>query len=987
MKVKNQYKGRGNKGKKAAPVKKSRKELRKEKRNAKKQHRRDYYSRRFKPGQQNLTDAHENNSLGGGKVQNVYKQSDEGYDQQARQNVESDGVESRHFGSHEKHQENDAPKSRLKHKIKKYQDPLIARKMQEAATHQELQKAMRDSRKQQLNDANEEEERLIKRLEKQLKLSKRKSKTVPKSFADDGLDYLLDICDSDKIKDVANLENTYRNSDSELEEDLALASGKKSSAMQIDDNFVRPGTSGLNSKQRNSSGASDNGVNASGYESDSDFVDSAAESDRDGSSVYDSGDSGKNDDYGDEYFDSDEEHLTSSKRMHYTSESSDHIDNVNESISKKSVGENCKKEYPLKGKKTKNVRFLEDDEDDDDHDEDSLENGFTRNSSRKSAKRMKTSQRGKHTSDGKKLKESKENIGQPGKYVRMHHSDESDASGDDETNASDIEDSASEEGKKGLWEDIYGRMRDKAGNVVQSSSQSGTYIPPALRAQQSGGDPQTQQRLQRLKRQVKGYLNRLTERNLPSISNELDLLYSNNSRSDMNSTFTAILMESMVSTVLSLERLIMEHVALISCLHSKVGSDVGAYVLQAVAKRFDSLFKENPDIENKELDNVILIICYLYHFKVVHARMLFDVLQCLAKRFNSKDVELILLMLRSVGFGLRKDDPVAMKTLMIQLQELANTSIQQCNESRVKFMLEVLVAVKNNNMGRLPGWDSTPVDNMRKMLRGLLASGNTSPELNISLQDLLQADERGRWWVVGSAWVGQTPGGSELQPQQSKKPKPVYSAKLLELAERMRMNTEVRRNIFCILMSAQDYTEAFKNLMQLGLKGLQTREVVHVTLDCCLQEKTYNRFYAHVLQSLCEHNRVYKMTLQCDFWNKFEELRSLTETQFGNLVKLLLQLLTQGVISLVVFKVIDLTRLEKPIVRLLRQVLLGILTSYLHECNQVFVWVAKHPKYKMFARKLHVFLQQFVLSRMPPDDPQRALLQERIDGIFLSQDL
>ena len=35
-------------------------------------------------------------------------------------------------------------------------------------------------------------------------------------------------------------------------------------------------------------------------------------------------------------------------------------------------------------------------------------------------------------------------------------------------------------------------------------------------------------------------------------------------------------------------------------------------------------------------------------------------------------------------------------------------------------------------------------------------SGGTSSEsqLRISLEDLLGADDRGRWWMVGSAWTG-----------------------------------------------------------------------------------------------------------------------------------------------------------------------------------------------------------------------------------------
>lgn len=47
---------------------------------------------------------------------------------------------------------------------------------------------MSENRKRQLIEANAEEDKNIKRLEKQLKLNKRKSKAIPRSFVDDGLD-------------------------------------------------------------------------------------------------------------------------------------------------------------------------------------------------------------------------------------------------------------------------------------------------------------------------------------------------------------------------------------------------------------------------------------------------------------------------------------------------------------------------------------------------------------------------------------------------------------------------------------------------------------------------------------------------------------------------------------------------------------------------------------------------------------------------------
>lgn len=40
------------------------------------------------------------------------------------------------------------------------------------------------------------------------------------------------------------------------------------------------------------------------------------------------------------------------------------------------------------------------------------------------------------------------------------------------------------------------------------------------------------------------------------------------------------------------------------------------------------------------------------------------------------------------------------------------------------------------------------------------------------------------------------------------------SSKMLELARKQRMNTDVRRNIFCTIMTSEDFLDAFEKLLK-----------------------------------------------------------------------------------------------------------------------------------------------------------------------------
>jgi nucleolar MIF4G domain-containing protein 1 len=45
--------------------------------------------------------------------------------------------------------------------------------------------------------------------------------------------------------------------------------------------------------------------------------------------------------------------------------------------------------------------------------------------------------------------------------------------------------------------------------------------------------------------------------------------------------------------------------------------------------------------------------------------------------------------------------------------------------------------------------------------------------------------------------------------------------KMLQLASSQRMNTDARKAIFCIIMSGEDYIDAFEKLLRLDLVGKQ----------------------------------------------------------------------------------------------------------------------------------------------------------------------
>ncbi|TEA23642.1 hypothetical protein DBR06_SOUSAS910371, partial [Sousa chinensis] len=492
----------------------------------------------------------------------------------------------------------------------------------------------------------------------------------------------------------------------------------------------------------------------------------------------------------------------------------------------------------------------------------------------------------------------------------------------------------------------------------------GKYIPPHVRREEETVDAQKKEELERLKKQVKGLINRLSEPNLASISGQLEELYMGHSRKDMNDTLTGVLLSACAPDTAMPARLVMEHVLLVSILHCTVGIEVGAHFLEAVVRKFADVYKSGCD--GKECDNLFTIIAHLYNFHVVQSLLIFDILRKLIGTFTEKDIELILLMLKNVGFSLRKDDALSLKELITEAQAKASGAGGKFrDQTRVRFMLETLLALKNNDVRKIPGYDPEPLERLRKLQRALLrgAGSGTETQLRVSWDSILNAERTGRWWIVGSAWSGAPMIDSGQQKTPRKQLTGTVSSKILELARKQRMNTDIRRNIFCTVMTSEDFLDAFEKLLKLGLKDQQEREIVHVLIDCCLQERTYNPFYAFLAGKFCDYARSFQMTFQFSIWDKFRDLETLPATNFSNLVHLVAHLLKTKSLPLSILKVVEFSELDKPRVHFLRKVLhMLLMETEVEDLGLIFGRVSDSPALGLLREGLKLFISHFLLK-------------------------
>jgi nucleolar MIF4G domain-containing protein 1 len=496
--------------------------------------------------------------------------------------------------------------------------------------------------------------------------------------------------------------------------------------------------------------------------------------------------------------------------------------------------------------------------------------------------------------------------------------------------------------KPSKGEDIYGKSMDSA----ESASRPNKYVPPHLRnkgGEQPDNDAQRQESLRVIQRSLNSALNRLSEDTLIPVTQSISKLYGSHPTSDVHECIWENTRNACMARPQLMAGLIPVYVAALAGVHIEKGDTVqlGEHLLektvlelqrQLATVRTPSGTKDDDaktSTIDKEVCNSILVLCYLYNYGIIHCSLIYDIIRDLIDSFAEIDVELLLLVLSHCGRALRSDDPSALKDiiLLVQKKALANMS-SASHSSRIEYMISAINDLKNNKRRQQDSVHADKTAKNRKILgriKSNAAAGkggarSADSSLRISVQDIMNAETKGRWWKVGASWVGnqhdyngaetdENTRGSKASGSGDAGGSTEEDEKLLKLAAKYRMNTDTRRSIFCIIMGSADCDDSFEKLVRSGmLKNKTERETARVLMDCCGNEKSYNKFYSFLACKIIDYQQKCKFTFQLAFWDTFKQFDSLKPRKAANLAKLLFHLVVvQRSLKINVLKAIDMS--------------------------------------------------------------------------------
>ena len=516
------------------------------------------------------------------------------------------------------------------------------------------------------------------------------------------------------------------------------------------------------------------------------------------------------------------------------------------------------------------------------------------------------------------------------------------------------------ETRKELQSKIYGQNEtDSKETQRDRPSVSLKSLDDTLSDDVSRKAPRIKTNNKNLEDRARGLINRLAAQTMPFVTSEFEKLYSNNDRTLVNAAILKNIETSIISQhTIAKRKLVAELMLLVAYLDFKVSHSIGAAIVHHFVVQFEAFYSSDVSDLDKRLDNIIFCLVNLYLINLIGAKVMFGITEriCSAEDFRPKSVELLLIVIKSIGFQLRKDNPSAMRLLILKAQDLCNQLKTKSEvDSRIEFMMEALGAIKNNNVGKIGNYGcDIDKDTIEATLKSLLKRTKLSDSLNgdATYNEILYS---ANWYLLDSRPVEEENSNSGATSKSNKELKQTGSSKEKKICKALGLNKPAERTIFGALLKVSDFVEASNIIIGFGLNHCS--DAMIVCIHVAIFEKKYNPFYFNLINNLCKFDRKYKMATKFAIQDKIRTLSDMAAKRVEIFKRLCFELIDSDAIPITILKSVEWANLSNSTKEFLTFLLQSI--SQLDDGKKRLIML-KADKKSSFAGAMRTFTNTFM---------------------------
>ncbi|OBT90216.1 hypothetical protein VE02_01289 [Pseudogymnoascus sp. 03VT05] len=436
----------------------------------------------------------------------------------------------------------------------------------------------------------------------------------------------------------------------------------------------------------------------------------------------------------------------------------------------------------------------------------------------------------------------------------------------------------------------------------------GTYIPPArLRALQSQITDKSSKEYQRmaweaLKKSINGLINKVNVSNIKFIVPEL--FGENLVRG--RGLFCRSIMKAQAASL----PFTPIYAAMAAIVNTKL-PQVGELLLTRLIIQFRKAFKRNDKAVCLSSSTFIAHLC---NQQVAHEMIAAQILLLLLHKPTDDSVEIAVGLTREVGQHLEEmSGPIALAVFDQFRSILHEADI----DKRVQYMIEVLFQVRKDkykdNQAIKEELDLVEEEDQITHRTSLDDELDVQDGLNIfkfdpEWEEHEEAYQRLKAEILGE---GSDEEEDEDESDESEDDEEKQEEKALEIKDASNADlVNLRRTIYLTIMSSIDPEECCHKLMKVSLPPGQEPELPSMIVECCSQERTYQKFYGLIGERFAKINRLWTDLFEQSFTKYYDTIHRYETNRLRNIARFFGHLLSSDALGWHVLTVIHLNEEE-----------------------------------------------------------------------------
>ncbi|KFM62437.1 Pre-mRNA-splicing factor CWC22-like protein, partial [Stegodyphus mimosarum] len=437
--------------------------------------------------------------------------------------------------------------------------------------------------------------------------------------------------------------------------------------------------------------------------------------------------------------------------------------------------------------------------------------------------------------------------------------------------------------------------RQKIVNVNMRTG--GAYIPPAkLRMMQENMKDKGSAEYQRiaweaLKKSIVGMTNKVNSSNIANIVPEL---FRENIIRGRGVLARAIMQAQSASPTFT-----RVYAALVAIINTKF-PEIGELILKRLIIQYKRGFRRN---DKTVCMTAARFLAHLLNQEVAHEVLILEMVTHLLETPTEDSVEVAIATLKECGQKLTLLTPRGMRAISDRVRDILH---QGQVDVRVRYMIEVFFAIQKDgfkDFETIPKeLDLVEEEDKYTHLLNLDDELDGQEMLNVFKFDPDYQENEEKYKSVVKEILGDSSDeegsgddSDDEEEEEDEETKDDESQQIIDMTE-----TNVvclRRKIYLTIQSSLDFEECAHKLLKLELKPGQILEMCYMILDCCAQQRTYEKFFGLLAQRFCQLNKVYVEPFTEIFENSYKTIHRLETNKLRNVAKFFAHLLYTDAIS------------------------------------------------------------------------------------------